>query len=87
MQPLMVHENPKSFPAPSADSTTASVRYCCCFKKGDATLSSMFDKNIYCLGETANVLTDCDNRSTVGVRKCAVATPVFTPHTRSPALP
>ena len=32
----------------------------------------MFDRNIYCLGQTAQVLTDCDNCSTVGVRSLNV---------------
>lgn len=50
------------------DIKTANVMFCCCVNKGTCTISASLEKNFYCPGETANVIAEIANNSSVEIK-------------------
>lgn len=70
--PLVIIERLKGDIVPSIGESTSSVRLCCCINKGSVWMRGVFDKNAYTMGETATVVLEIDNRSTIDVDMVSV---------------
>ena len=57
---------------PQVREVTSSVRFFCCFNKGDVWMRASFDKNAYVPGETTQIILEVDNRSTQELRRLMV---------------
>lgn len=67
-QRLVVHEGLFSEVRPIAREAQSRVTQCCCIDKGTAQLRATFDKNAYVPGETARVVCEVDNQSSLRLR-------------------
>lgn len=72
VQPIIVDEHIRGSLAPVSEERTASVRFCCCIPRGDATMKVTFDKTCYMPGETAQIICEANNRSKVDFRAIVV---------------
>jgi len=67
-QRLVVHEGLFSEVRPVSREAQSKVTQCCCIDKGTASLRATFDKNAYVPGETARVVCEVDNQSSLRLR-------------------
>ena len=40
---------------------TTNMRTWCCIQQGDSSIRTYFEKNVYVVGETANICSEIDN--------------------------
>lgn len=64
-QVLVVHAARPTSLHPVHQEATRNVTFCCCIKKGSATLRATLDKSIYNPGEEARVTCEVENMSSV----------------------
>ncbi|EGZ19680.1 hypothetical protein PHYSODRAFT_312731 [Phytophthora sojae] len=64
---LVVHERNFKALVASEDSTTQDVKFLCCFSRGTCQLAVAMDKSVYFPGETAQILCNINNGSSVEI--------------------
>eukprot|EP00753_Platysulcus_tardus_P010517 PLAT2790.1.p2 GENE.PLAT2790.1~~PLAT2790.1.p2 ORF type:complete len:375 (-),score=167.53 PLAT2790.1:123-1205(-) len=71
-QELIIHERVLGDIVPAVREKTQNVYVCCCFNKGSAAVRATLDKNCYAPGETAHIVAEIDNQSSVDFRRITV---------------
>lgn len=66
---LVVHEQLRQDIHPSEDSITKTVRYLCCINKGTCSLAVAMDKNVYFLGDVAQIQVVINNSSSIEITR------------------